>query len=229
MPGSVVVVTGTGTGVGKTHLSVTLLRHWATRGPVCGFKPGETGVEGGEGPDARQLREASSFHVQLAATLYAFPDPVSPHLAARRHDVRIDPDAIVARAHAIAARVSVVVVELAGGLFSPLATRFLNADLVAALSTPPSTTMTLLVAPDRLGVLHDVTAATRAASAAGVPLHGVVLMAPELADTSTGTNASELAAVMPVPVLASLPRRPAHELAMLPVVEELAQRLVAGR
>ena len=47
---------------------------------------------------------------------------------------------------------SPLVVELAGGLFSPLAPQLTNAEVIAALAP----TFTFLVAPDRLGVLHDI-------------------------------------------------------------------------
>jgi dethiobiotin synthetase len=64
----------------------------------------------------------------------------------------------------------------------------------------------LLVVPDRLGVLHDVAATTRAARACGLAVSGIVVVAPEHPDTSTGTNTAELAVVTQIPVVATLPR-----------------------
>ena len=69
----------------------------------------------------------------------------------------------------------------------------------------------MLVAPDRLGVLHDVGATHRAAASAGVVVDAVVLMAPAKADASTGSNAAELALLTAQPILA-LPRAGVDEL-----------------
>ena len=71
----------------------------------------------------------------------------------------------------------------------------------------------LLVAPDRLGVLHDVAAATRAAKAEGLSLRGIIVVAPAERDASTGTNAAELSVVTTLPVLASMPRETSEAMA----------------
>ena len=89
--GTRIVVLGTGTGVGKTHVSAALVGAAArARLRVAGLKPVETGVGvDAEGTDAAVLsRAAGVFHVKHS--LYGLPDPVSPHLAARRAHVRID-------------------------------------------------------------------------------------------------------------------------------------------
>ena len=78
----------------------------------------------------------------------------------------------------------------------------MNADLVRAVNPD----VTLLVAPDRLGVLHEVLATHRAASTAAVDLDGIVLVAPERPDSSTGLNAGELGRVLEVPVVAVVGR-----------------------
>ena len=50
----------------------------------------------------------------------------------------------------------------------------------------------LLVAPDRLGVLHELTATLGFAHASGARIDGVALSRPQTPDASTGTNAHEL-------------------------------------
>jgi dethiobiotin synthetase len=52
--------------------------------------------------------------------------------------------------------------------------------------------LVVLVAPDRLGVLHDVGACVRAAEADGIMFAAVALSAPAQGDASTGTNAAEI-------------------------------------
>jgi len=65
---------------------------------------------------------------------------------------------------------------------------------------------TSLVAPDRLGVLHDVLAATRAAASVGLAFSAVVLVAPEAPDPSTGRNALELLLFIAPMLIYELPR-----------------------
>jgi dethiobiotin synthetase len=98
-------------------------------------------------------------------------------------------------------RVSIVL-EMAGGLFSPLSETATNADL--ALSLSPD--LMLLVAPNRLGVLHDVRAVVEACAARTLPLTGLVLSASATTDASTDTNAHELVTLTGLPLLANLPR-----------------------
>jgi dethiobiotin synthetase len=214
MRGRLLVVTGTGTEIGKTHTSEALLRALGEGRRVVGMKPVESGLAGGQRTDAERLHQASTFHVQHLA--YRFEPPVSPHLAARAAGVTIDLRAIstsVAQARSLA---DVVLVELPGGLFTPLTDTLTNADLAAALS--PDTV--LLVAPDRLGVLHDVGATLRAARTVplGVPFLGLVT--PAVVDASTGSNAAELRAAFSVAV--SIPRAPVTELATHPSIRALA-------
>jgi dethiobiotin synthetase len=214
MTGGLVVVTGTGTEIGKTHTSEALLRALGVRGRVAGIKPVESGVAGSHATDADRLRQASTFHVQHFA--YRFDPAVSPHLAARAAGLPIDLGAIctaVARARDL---VDLLLVELPGGLFTPLTDTRTNADLAAALA--PDTI--LLVAPDRLGVLHDVGATLRAARTVPLGLPVLALVAPAVADASTGSNAAELRAAFSR--LVSIPRAPAAELASHPSILALA-------
>ena len=191
---SIIVVTGTGTGVGKTQLAVALVRALAARGPVIGWKPVETGVDGAIGDDEALLAAVSAAH----APALRLPQPLSPHLAARRAGVVIDPVALHGRWLTLATEWPTVVVELAGGLCSPLDDELDNAAWLAA--APPAIRAGLrlvLVAPDRLGVLHDVAAALHAAAAHRLTIDAIALAPSRAADASTGTNADELAARAP--------------------------------
>ncbi len=212
MSAPLLIVTGTGTGIGKTVVATGLVAAWAARGiAVAGLKPIESGMapSGELGGDVGGLGQVSTFHVTRFTPPYLFVDPVSPHLAARREGRVVDLDVVVRWAEPIRAAADAVVLELPGGLFSPLSDTLTNADLLLALRP----TKVVLVAPDRLGVLHDVIATTLAARARSVALDGVILSAPEQPDSATGTNAAELGRVLPtLPVVGVLPRAPALEL-----------------
>lgn len=221
----VAVVTGTGTGIGKTHASEALLRAVAARGRrVAGLKPVETGVVPGAATDAAQLAAVSTFHVKPfpQGAPYTFPQPISPHLAARDAGApAIRLDAIRDYVTGAAAHGDFVLVELAGGLFSPISDTAFNADVAADLAPD----VTLLVAPDRLGVLHDVFGALRAASTVPLPIDAILLSAHETRDASTGRNAAEIRRFSPQTPVFEVPRADPKTLARGPGIEALLQEL----
>ena len=218
MNAPLLVVTGTGTEIGKTHLAASILVAWAralraaghAAPQVLGLKPVESGVTGGRGADGARLEQLSTFHVKRFPSPYLLARAVSPHLAAREEGRSIDLTRVREQVHEARAEelLDGLVVELAGGLFSPLGPELSNADAALEIDADGI----LLVAPDRLGVLHDLGATTRAAGAMGLPLLGIVLVAPAEADLSTGSNAAEVSLVTEVPVLAVVPRAPIEEL-----------------
>lgn len=199
--GRLAVVAGTGTEIGKTHVCEALLTRLGAGGRrVAGVKPVESGVTDGVLTDAERLARASTFHVKHTGVRLA--EPISPHRAARREGVRLDVASLAAPILPLRADVDLLVVELPGGLFTPLSDDAVNADL--ALRLRPDAL--LLVAPDRLGVLHDVVAALRAAAAMSLAVTAVVLVSPERPDASTGTNVEELARVTSAAILPTVRR-----------------------
>jgi dethiobiotin synthetase len=195
-----IVVVGTGTGIGKTWLSCHLIRALRLRGlHVLGLKPIESGVTPLSTTDGGELARASFDDADVAQALelsapYRLPEPISPHLAARRAGTAIDLEMTLryVRAQESAAEsrrpLDICCVETAGGLFSPLAAGLTNWDLARALEPA----RWLLVAPDALGVLHDVTATLRATASLGRLPDAVALCRSRPVDASTGTNADEI-------------------------------------
>jgi dethiobiotin synthetase len=185
----IIFVVGTGTDVGKTHVTAALMKV-AKHGGA--WKPIASGVNDLMGDDARAIGADER-------PLYAFAPPISPHLAARRAGVTIRADVVAQKAAELADLYHWFFVESAGGLFSPISDEETNFDLSRALEkesaraprrfrTDPHAFGVLLVAPDRIGVLHDIGATVRAAMIRPV----VALSAPAVADASTGTNAEEI-------------------------------------
>ncbi|HEY3493422.1 MAG TPA: dethiobiotin synthase [Polyangiaceae bacterium] len=192
----VLVVLGTGTAVGKTWVSVGLARALRQLGAfVMALKPIESGIATtilGLESDAGQLATASS--ALPGDPPYRLAEAVSPHLAARRASVTVSLGAALTyvRDHiAISADFApaCVIVETAGGLLSPLSDGVTNWDFARGLE-PASW---VLVAPDSLGVLHDLSATLEVMKGRGRSPDHVVLSAARQPDASTGTNASELA------------------------------------
>ncbi len=217
-----IVVAGTGTGVGKTHVCVALGEQMRREGIGCvGLKP----VECGGDEDGRALALQSMFHVKPKAP-YRLTKPVSPHRAAREQGLRISLARVQAWVSKAERGSTVSLVETAGGLFTPLTPRRTNADLVRAL-VPDAL---LVVAPDRLGVLHDLTALFLAVRDHSLPPVHVALSRPGQPDSSTGTNAEELERLGICRVVAVFPHAPPHTTASRRAARQLLARLslVAG-
>jgi len=225
-----VVIAGTGTGIGKTHVGCALLRCLRARGiPAVGLKPIETGLQDDGATDQERLSLAadvggpwdsgSSFHVKQASSgrgsgrqpfhvqpsPYWFRPAVAPHIAASDAGQRID----IGRVRSWILQVQgpdglTAVIETAGGLFTPIAPGTVNFDLVLALEPA----LFLLVAPDRLGVLHEITVTLGLAAARGRPVDAVALSAPAAPDASTGRNATELERLAIARIQAVFPRAP---------------------
>jgi dethiobiotin synthetase len=219
-----IVIVGTGTGIGKTHATRALLSALVRRDErVLGLKPIETGfaeIEPGTS-DGEQLAAASNERAvgEPPVKLLA---PLTPWLAAELEGVEVDLAACVRWVHA--QRAARVLVESAGALLSPITHQATNLDLVRALEPDHL----VLVAPDRLGVLHDVAACRLALERAPeLPRASVILQAPERSDASTGRNAGLLERLGHGPVVGSLPRAPADATEVLDAADALLDRILA--
>ncbi|WP_394824280.1 ATP-dependent dethiobiotin synthetase BioD [Pendulispora albinea] len=186
-----IVVTGTGSSVGKTHLTCALARSFAAQKlRVAAFKPIDTGIEpaGGDYTDSGQLAAVSAFHVKRwLDPVYIFREPLSPHLAARRAGISLELQPVLDALRLFdGLDLNMVLVELAGGLFSPLNSKETNADLALAIhhaAVRASATAALQAAP-----LTQQIAVTAQSGAAGSP--AAVIDAP---GTTSGTWSSSAA------------------------------------
>ena len=224
-----IVVLGTGTNVGKTHVTTRLVRALCAAAPgqdVVGIKPIETGVprtaDGAPPPgtDAAALEAVSRGTPLRPHPAAAFLDAVSAHLAARRErrSISLPRIARVLTLHGATLR-GWQVIETAGAVFSPVTPRQTNLDLARALEPA----IWILVAPDALGVLHDVRATLLAMRSQARAPDYLVLSAARAPDDSTGTNAAELARVgLPKPI--AVVGRNAGDVALTPLVRALVRR-----
>ena len=113
-------------------------------------------------------------------------------------------------------------IETAGGVFSPLTETLTNFDLAHCVGKA----QWILVAPDRLGVLHDVCSTLHAMRTLGRLPDWLILNAPPIPDASTGTNAAELRRLGVTTPLLCLGRDEASSLAAL--LDELAPDSASG-
>ena len=196
-----IVVLGVGTQIGKTWVASALARSAAPSGCIA-LKPIETGCSPQSPADAMALAEAAGH--PLVAPRYSYPDPVTPWLAADRAGTTIDLEEIAEWVHqhtvrrGTALHATTCIIETAGGVFSPISEDETNVDLAARLDPA----LWLLVAPNRLGVLHDVRASVEAMRALHRVPDLVVLNDTGAVDPSTASNLGLLQRLHPgLPIL----------------------------
>jgi dethiobiotin synthetase len=204
---SILLVTGTDTGVGKTLVTAAIAAALAARGTRIGVaKPAETGcrLRGGVlyPEDAATLAAAAGSPEPLELVCpYRFADPLAPALAAERAGSTIDLDALVTALRQRAAALDLLLVEGAGGLLVPLTRSATYADLATALAA-----QVLLVVGSRLGAINHALLTLAALETRALPIRGYVLnRLNDDADLATETNGPLLRALTPVPCLGELP------------------------
>lgn len=202
---SVLFITGTDTGVGKTFVGCALASALRARGLRVGvMKPVETGVAR-EPEDALALRAAAGDPTPLDDVCpYRLRAPLAPAIAARLEGVTLDVERLIALVQRRAREADVLLVEGAGGLLVPVVGRVTWAEIAAGLALP-----LLIVAANRLGTVNHCALTARVAMAAGLSACGFVLSQPAPAsDESAATNAGTIAALTGLPVLATLAHGP---------------------
>jgi dethiobiotin synthetase len=204
--GRVLVVTGTGTGVGKTVVTAAIAALAQADGRrVAVVKPAQTGVNpgapGSDIPDIETVTRLSG--VTDTHELARFPDPLSPEAAARISGLPpLDVDKAAEYVRQLADDRDLVLVEGAGGLlvrydFSGATL----ADLAGELGAPA-----VVVAAAGLGTLNHTALTCEALQARGLALDGVVIGSwprdPGLAERA---NLADLRVIADGPLAGVLP------------------------
>ena len=172
-----VFITGTSTEVGKTFVAVEIAKALTKKNTkVIPRKPIESGCVKQEDElipqDALALKNAAQYEGPLSEVCpYRFEPPISPVRAAHLANKILTTEQLV-NICLNGSEKGFVLVEGAGGFYSPLAENGLNADLAVALQLP-----VLLVAEDKLGALSQVLLNVEAIQMRGLQLAGVVLNA----------------------------------------------------
>jgi dethiobiotin synthase len=169
--GTVTIVSGTGTGVGKTIVTAALAALAAAAGDrVAVVKPAQTGVALDEPTDLETVRRLSG--VTDLHELSRFPDPLSPEAAARTAGLPpLDMTAAASYIASLAQARDLVIVEGAGGLlvrYDPAGRTI--ADLAGMLGAP-----VLIVTEAGLGTLNHTALTLEALATRGLDPAGVVI------------------------------------------------------
>ena len=197
----IVVVTGTGTDVGKTVATAALAaaaRGAGLRVGVC--KPAQTGIAHGEPGDLAVIGDlVGDLPVREPAR---YPEPLAPETAARRASMPyLTLDAVVEAVAELAADSDLVLVEGAGGVLVRLAPDLTIIDVAAAFDAP-----VLVVTDPGLGSLNHTELTVAALRRAGIGVAGLVIGSwPTEPDLAMRCNLDDLERLTGVPVIASVP------------------------
>ena len=191
-------ITGTDTGVGKTHTAVQLLRLLRAAGTSCaGMKP----ICCGDRRDAELLLKASSDGMTIDDVNPVWlKTPAAPIVGSLTEEVNINIAQILTAFCALQNRVDHVIVEGVGGWLVPIRSDYFVGDLVVEMGLP-----VLVVAQNRLGCLNHAALTVRSVLQHKSPCLGVALNGvPDTSDIAAVTNAEILKKILNVPLLSGL-------------------------
>ncbi|GIJ52039.1 ATP-dependent dethiobiotin synthetase BioD [Virgisporangium aliadipatigenens] len=184
---SILLVTGTDTGVGKTVVTAALAATAGAAGcTVAVLKPAQTGVGPGEESDMDTVaRLAAPVTVK---TLADYPDPLAPAAAARAAGrPALALDSVLTTVTELRAAHDVVLIEGAGGLLVPMGVGWTTADLAQQLGGP-----VIVVAHAGLGTLNHTGLTLEALSRRGIPAFVVIGSWPARPELVHRTNLTDL-------------------------------------
>lgn len=166
-------ITGTDTEVGKTVASCALLQAANLRGlRSAGYKPVASGSEmtpdGLRNSDAQALQRHSSVLLTYqAVNPYTFAEPTSPHIVSADLNQPIEAEVMSAGLRQLEQQADWLLVEGAGGWFTPLSPTLTFADWATAERLP-----VILVVGVKLGCINHAMLTAQAVQQAGLRLAG---------------------------------------------------------
>ena len=169
-----VFITGSNTGVGKTTISVEIIKHLRKKRKIVVRKPVETSCEVVNGSyvpkDAVKLNEACSSGEALTLVCpFCYKLEASPEMASLHEGKSLELTDLV-QACKSGVNKKFVFVEGAGGLYSPIANNSLNSDLAAELRLP-----IIIIVKDEIGAISQALLTINAAKSKKLKIACVVM------------------------------------------------------
>lgn len=197
-------ITGTDTNVGKTWVTVALMRMFRQQGlSVAGMKPVAAGCEWLQGQwkneDALLIQENSSVRIPYQyINPYAFKLPVSPHLACE--GTAVDINFLQENLEKLKQQADVVLVEGVGGWCSPLSETINNACFAEAMQLP-----VIMVVAIRLGCINHALLTWQAIQASTAECVGWVAVQVDAQVLQADENIQYLQKHINAPLMGVLP------------------------
>jgi dethiobiotin synthetase len=160
MKSSPIIVTGIGTGVGKTLVAAILSKALN----AAYWKPIQTGFEGGNG-DSDKLWVKAIAGVNILEEYVLLEAPLSPHAAAAMEEKKID----IQQFKTIPQYEGFLVIEGAGGLMVPLNHEHTLLDIFSEWKFP-----VVLVSSHYLGSINHTLLSIEALKNRNIPILGIV-------------------------------------------------------
>jgi len=194
-------ITGSDTDVGKTWIACEIVRQLRRCGlEIATRKPAESGCrESASGElithDAAALQAANDNRETIEQiTPYRFRAALAPHRAARLENRRIELRDLVLACKRDRPN-QCLIVEGAGGFYSPLAEDGLNADLASALQLS-----VVVVVDDRVGAVNQALMTLEAVANRQLSVAALVLNQVQPATQHAMNNAADLSPYSSLPV-----------------------------
>jgi dethiobiotin synthetase len=145
--------------------------------------------------DAAALQQANEHHESIERIApYQFRAALAPHRAARLENRKLYLEELVGACSRDNPEHRLVV-EGAGGFYSPLAENALNADLASALQLP-----VIIVVNDRIGAVNQALMTTESVQSRQLRIAAIVLNAVEAPTDDAMDNAADLQARCDLPL-----------------------------
>lgn len=170
-----IFLTGTDTGVGKTLVAGLLARYLRLRDvSVITQKWVQTGCVGVSSDIEMHLKIMGMNGSELSEHIdeispYILSYPASPHLAAERDKLTIEPCKLINAYKSLSDNFEHVLVEGAGGWLVPISRKATCSDVVKELSLP-----VLIVAHNRLGAINQTLLTIESVISKGLNVLGVI-------------------------------------------------------
>ena len=200
------IVSGTDTGIGKTWVTVALIRAFLDRGErVLGMKPLASGCEVID----NELRNEDALLIQQAGwqavdyslvNPYAFKPPVSPHAAAAKEGVQVSLKTILECYEILQGQADRVIIEGVGGWRVPFSDELSLKDLVKALELP-----VIMVVGLKLGCINHALLTAEALDRDGIELRAWVANQLESDYLMQDATMRTLETSIPAPMLGLTP------------------------
>ncbi|MEY3289656.1 MAG: dethiobiotin synthase [Pseudomonadota bacterium] len=197
-------ITGTDTNVGKTWVTIALMRYFKRQGKtVIGMKPVAAGCFNQDGQlkneDALLIQENASLQIDYdLINPYAYQLPVSPHIAGVNNPVRLT--TITERFILLKELAEIVLVEGAGGWYAPLNDHEDISTLAKALALP-----VILVVAIKLGCINHAKLTYLAIQLSGVSCAGWIAVCIDPDMLKADENIETITIALDIPLLGVLP------------------------
>jgi dethiobiotin synthetase len=203
-----IFITGTDTGVGKTFVSVGLLKALKETGlNACPMKPVETGckIKKGELVPEDTLKLVKAAQVSEPMDIinpYRFRQPLAPAIASELEGTVIVRKKIISAYNKLSNKYDITIIEGAGGIMVPIRQNYLFLDLIKDLALP-----VIIVSRPGLGTINHTLLTIEAARTREINIIGVIIncLADVKKDVSVKTNPRMIEKLTGVPVLGTVP------------------------